>query len=255
MSIYEKSFEDMEKYLLNNPVDGIIVMGRFRPATVEYMKRNCSRMVYAGVNYVDAGFDEVICDSYKGAAEMVQHLIDLGHTDIGYIGDGIHHGEENVVNEHRYEAYYDTMKKNGLEITEDHMVKTKAYIQQAYEKTRDYIKHRSKENLPSAFYCTNDMTAIGAMKAILEKGIRIPEDVSIVGFDNIETSTYVNPPLTTVDVPKEELGRMAVRILIDRIENGREYPVRVDIPYELVIRNSCSKKRIKSKIGDKTPKR
>lgn len=243
MSIYDKSFEDMYQYLQKNPVDGIIVMGRFKQKTLDYLKENCDHIIYAGVNYVNAGFDEVICDSYKGASDMVDYLIKIGHSKIGYIGDGISHGEEDVVNEHRFEAYRDTLNKHGLPLVDDYIVKAKPYIQYAYDTMKAYLKGRNKNQLPSAFFCTNDMTAIGAMKAILEKGIKIPEDIAITGFDNVETSSFVNPPLTTIDVPKEELGRMAVRILIDKIEQGRQYPIRVDLPYALIIRDSCLAKK------------
>lgn len=238
MSIYEKGFEDLQKFLMKNPVDGIIVMGRFDQGTLEYLKIHCDRIIYAGVNAVDAGFDEVICDSYKGITELVQYIVDEGHTEIGFIGDTHKPGENYVVNEHRFAAYEDSMKKHGLILGEDYIIDTKPYPDKTYEVMKAYLTNRDLKTLPSAFVCSNDFSAIGAMKAFQEIGVRIPEDVSIAGFDNIDTGLYVNPPLTTVNVPKEELGRMAVKILVDKIKHDRVYPLRVDIPYNLVIRDS-----------------
>jgi len=238
LSIYEKPFEDMTNYLANHPVNGIIVMGRFKRQTLDYLKDNCENLVYAGVNYVDAGFDEVICDGYKGAIAMVNYLINKGHKKIGYIGDGIHISPDSIINEHRYEGYKDAMTLAGLELNEEFTIHTKPYMLLAYEATKEYLKN-NKTNLPTAFFCTNDLTAIGAMKAFREAGIDIPSDISIVGFDDVETSQYVSPTLTTISVPKEELGKMAVEIMLEKLEKNRNYNIRVDIPYELIERESC----------------
>jgi DNA-binding LacI/PurR family transcriptional regulator len=96
-----------------------------------------------------------------------------------------------------------------------------------------------KENLPSAIFCGNDTVAMGVMKALDEHGIRVPEDISLVGFDNIDTSSYLKPPLTTIDIPKKELGRLAVKILLDRLETNRTYSVRLVLPFTMLVRESC----------------
>ena len=77
------------------------------------------------------------------------------------------------------------------------------------------------------------------MRAFNDEGIRIPEDLSLVGFDNIEMASYVKPALTTISIPSDALAHFAVKILIDKIEHKRNFPVTVQIPYELIIRESC----------------
>ena len=91
----------------------------------------------------------------------------------------------------------------------------------------------------SALFCSNDVTAIGAMRAIQETGCRIPEDVSIISIDDIDTAQYLSPMLTTIHMPVEEMGQMTAKILIDRIEGGHRLPIRMNLPYYLASRESC----------------
>lgn len=239
-SSYDMSDAALYNNISMNQVDGAIILGRFNKEVLTFLRRNIKNLVYAGVNYVGDGFDEVICDGYKGACTAVEHLISLGHTEIGFIGTtGINKGF-NLVNEHRYDAYLDTMKKHNIPISEELVCDIELSSLDAYENTKRMLE---KAKRPTALFCANDTVAIGAMKAINEKGICIPDEIAIIGLDDIEMASYVTPTLTTIHVPKEELGRFAVKILVDRIEGGHELPVRVDIPYHLVVRESCGGKK------------
>lgn len=91
----------------------------------------------------------------------------------------------------------------------------------------------------TALFCANDMTAIGAMRALKEDGYRIPDDISIIGIDDIPTSQYMSPALTTVHIPIEELGNMTVKLLIDRIEGKHNLPLKVFLPFSIVERETC----------------
>ena len=238
---YSFSSTDMTHSALYNnitstPVDGAVVMGRFNKDFLEFLKNNIKNLVYAGLNYVNGGFDEVICDAYKAAICAVEHLISLGHKKIGYIGSAAEPENNGIINEHRFEGFKAAMEKHGLEINESFVRKIELSTMEGYMAMKDMLE--SKE-LPSAIFCANDSVAIGAMKAIHEKGLKIPNDMAIIGIDDINMSSFVQPALTTIHVPKIELGRFAAKILIDRIEGGHELPVRVDLPFELKIRESC----------------
>lgn len=239
-SSYDMTDAALYNNISMNQVDGAIILGRFSKDVLKFFKTNIKNLVYAGVNYVDAGFDEVICDGYKGACKAIEHLISLGHKEIGFIGTVGDHSISSVVNEHRYRAYLDTLSQNHINIDKDIICDTELSTLDAYESTKELLK---KVTSPTAFFCANDAVAIGAMKAIHEAGLKIPDDIAIVGLDDIEMASYVQPPLTTIHVPKEELGRFAVKILIDRIEGGHEMPVRLDIPFELIVRESCGAKK------------
>ena len=241
-SSFDMSFSALYNNITTNPVDGVIVLGRFGRKTLEFLKNNFENLIYAGVNYVDSGFDEVICDGYKGAIDAIEYLIKLGHKDIGFVGEVLEKSEAYVKNEHRFVAYRDAIKKNNISYKKEFVVSTPLEMSTAYDHMKKYLKKQEKKNIPSAFFCSNDVTTIGVMKALKEFGLLIPEDVSVVGLDNIEMSSFVTPSLTTINIPKEELGRTAVKILIDKIESDRKYPLRIDLPFELIVRESSENK-------------
>ena len=93
----------------------------------------------------------------------------------------------------------------------------------------------------SAIFCANDTTAIGVIHALKEKNFRIPEDISVISVDDIETAQYLSPMLTTVHVPLEELGKITAKTLIDRINGGHRLPMRISLPFYIAKRDSCGK--------------
>ena len=99
----------------------------------------------------------------------------------------------------------------------------------------------SLKNIPSAVFVASDPMAIGAYKAITEKGLKIPEDISIIGFDDIMTAKFLTPALTTVKVYTDFMGETALNTLIDRIVNNRELSKKTVLPVKLIIRESCKK--------------
>lgn len=89
-------------------------------------------------------------------------------------------------------------------------------------------------------FCCNDNTAIGAMRAIKEAGLSIPDDLSVISIDDIDTAQYLSPMLTTIHIPVEEMGQMTAKILIDRIEEGHKLPIKINLPFYLANRESCA---------------
>ncbi len=100
---------------------------------------------------------------------------------------------------------------------------------------------------PSAIFASNDMMAMGAMDAIRHRGLRIPDDVSIVGFDNIPQSAMVFPQLTTIQQPLEQMGRVATQMLLDTLKDPAERHTRIELPTELIVRNSTEP--YKNRVG------
>lgn len=233
----DMSFSALYNNLTANPVDGAVILGRFSEDVLNFLKQNIKDIVYAGVNYVDAGFDEVICDGYQGAMCAVEHLIELNHRAIGFIGSTKE--MENVVNEHRYEGYLDTLDKHSIEVNKMYIEDVELSSAGGFSGMENMINRLGKDKLPTAVFCANDLVAIGTMKALHKNNIRVPQDISIIGLDDIELSEYVTPGLTTIKVPKMELGKFAVKMLIDKIETGHTLPVRVNLPFTLIERETC----------------
>ena len=105
---------------------------------------------------------------------------------------------------------------------------------------KDNILMHNKADI-SAIFCANDTTALGVIHALKEKNFRIPEDISVISVDDIETAQYLSPMLTTVHIPLEELGRITAKTLIDRINGGHRLPMRISLPFYIAKRDSCGK--------------
>ncbi len=227
-SAYDINDSNVFHLITNNQVNGLAILGRFDQNLLKFIKQHYKHVVYTGLNKVDTGFDQIICDGYQATIAAVNHLHKLGHTQIGYIG------EKNK--ELRYQGYCDAMAALNLPIKREHIVVTPLSSEGGYTGVKEFFK---RNMTLTAFFCANDVTAIGAMKAIKELGYQVPHDISIISIDDIDTAQYVSPMLTTVHVPMEELGKMTAKILIDRIENGKSLPVKIELPFYIANRESC----------------
>jgi len=225
---------------LNNlPVDGFIVIAPILNSPIvkelEIMELPATlinnRSLY--LNWVDL-------DNVSAGKIAVEHLIKLGHKRIVFIG-GV---KNNQNTQDRLKGYQLALEKNKIKFEED------LVFYGDYETTEAYVitKNLISENKDfSAIFCCNDLMAIGAIYALREKGIRVPEDISIVGFDDIGITESFDPPITTVRQPFSQIGELAVQILVDQIEGKLQEPKQVELQGELVIRKS-SGKFIKRKI-------
>lgn len=211
--------------------DGAIILGRLDSKTHQFFDKYYKHIVYVGRNLIDAEWDQVICDGYEATQTALRHLIGSGHKRIGYIGE--------TENEVRYQAYLDAVRENQLESGGDLIGRCQQDCTGGFSGASYLLK--SADPLPTAVFCATDVTAIAAIKRFSEAGIKIPEQLSVVSMDDIELAQYVSPMLTTVSMPKTEMGKLAVRILIDRINKGHRLPMKVYLPHKLLIRESTAR--------------
>jgi len=235
LSYYEDK-NALFQHITSTELDGYILLGRMSEDFFKFIKSKTKNLVYAGLNRIGRNLDEVICDAYDATCCAVEYLISLGHTKIGYIGEIPELGKNKVINEHRFEAFKDTLTKNGLTVDYNYIKDITLSSKDGYDAMIQLI---NSGTLPSAIFCANDITAIGVMQAIHKSGLKVPKDISIIGLDNIEISEYFRPSLTTIHVPKEELGKFAVKLLIDRINGGHEINTLIKLPFKLIERESC----------------
>ena len=173
--------------------------------------------------------DRITCNAYLASKTAVSYLAKLGHTQIAYLGER--------KNEIRYRGYLDAISQLALPLNREYIIDTPLSSEGGYQAA---IRLLSAENNITALFCANDLTAIGAMKAAKEIGRCIPKDLSVIGIDDIETCQYTKPMLTTIHIPMEDLGTMTAKILIDRIETGKRIPMKVELPFRLIRRDSCA---------------
>jgi LacI family transcriptional regulator len=179
--------------------------------------------------------DYVVLDNTYGAYLIVNHLIHLGYRRIGIIC-----GPRNVsTSADRCRGYLKALKEKGLEIDED-LVRHGFFSQETGFKFTKMMMGLS--NPPEAIFCGDDYIALGSMKAMAELGLRIPDDVALVGFDDAEISSHPLVQLTTVSQNIREMGRLGAKIIVERIEGKLKLPQKILLEPHLIIRQSCGYK-------------
>lgn len=217
-----------QNQILDNTVDGAVILGRCGGRTLKYLKDHFHKIIYTGLNTIETDYDQVICDGYAIARDAVTYLLKQGHRRIGYIGD--------VRKEVRYNAYCHVLKEYQLPFDRNITAHVTLSSEGGYQGANRILNRCSDID---AIFCTNDITAIGAIKAIQEHGYQIPGQIAVISMDDIEIAQFVSPMLTTMHIPIDEMGKMAAKILIDRIEGGHTLPLKLSLPYYLVKRESA----------------
>lgn len=226
---------DLIEKLKADKINGIIVFGKAEKFVLTFLKKNFKFVVYISLNPTAISYDQVICNGCFAAQHAVQHLIDLGHTRIAYIGE--------TKNEQRYDGYKNALDENQITHDKELIFNITSSIKEGYDSASTLFQ---KNTNVSAIFCINDILAIGVLKAIEDAHLSCPKDISVISIDNIELAQFVSPMLTTVDIPVEEMGKMAVKILIDRIKRGHTLPLRVTFPFKIIERESCQKYKPRS---------
>ncbi len=222
--------------LLRRRVEGVIVVpfaersGKWDRHLVELQKRQVP-VILLEQDLPTNRFDRVVADNFGAAYEMTRHLIKLGHQRLAFcVSSGKTTGDP--VGKERLAGFDHAVADAGLSKKATHLLDVFTF---GGDQVWRYQSERitdcfSRPGHPTALFAGMDMLAIQAMETLRKMGLRIPEDVAVTGFDNIEFSRFTQPPLTTVMQPAEEMGRRAAEILFDRIENKsrtqRKAPVR-----------------------------
>lgn len=216
-------------------VDGMVVLARSIPdATLAFLRRRIPVVMVANAPQDDLpNADLVRVSNRKGMKTLVNHLIDAHHVDsFAYIAGP----DDSPDNHKRYKGFQEALSFHGINPATAPIYRGQFRSHLAHDITADLIKRR---RLPRALVCANDQMALGAIQALNEAGITIPDDVIVTGFDDIKETTSVVPRLTTVRQPMLDLGRAAVSVLAQRIENPTAPPIAIELPVTVLLRESC----------------
>ena len=184
--------------------------------------------------------NSVFADNRGGAKQAINRLLELGHRQIACIS---HKGNISSVSE-RVRGYEEAMRAAGLiplaAIPLEWHGPNEEGLPTPFtpDELKPLISLLDSPQRPTAIFCVNDFTAFGVMQCLLDRGIKIPEDISLVGFDDIPLASFMPVPLTTVKQPKQEIGRQAAQILLKMIEEERNLIELIHLPTSLVIRSS-----------------
>lgn len=232
----QKVLYDERETVNKEQVKGIIAVGKYSEKQVEQLSKLTNRVVFVDFSPESEAFDSVVTNFSKVTKKALDYLWGKGIRRIGYLGGQEYFQDKSgLIADKREQTYVDYMKEKEALNQNDILIGT--YKASAgYDMMKKFIeKHR--ENMPEAFFSASDTLAIGALRALNESQIRIPEQVSIIGVNDISVSKYVYPPLTTVKVHTEFMGRTAVELLLEQLKEDR-ISKKVVLPSELIVRET-----------------
>jgi LacI family transcriptional regulator len=175
----------------------------------------------------------VVINNEKAAYKAVDYLCKLGHKKIAILAGLFDDPNAGIP---RLQGYIKALSDNGIKFDKDLVYEGNYRYKSGYENMKEIL---SKGTIPTAVFAVSDLMAIGASKAILEEGLKIPEDISVMGFDGVEAAEFFYPPITTINQPRYEMGAEAMRLLKRLMDNEEVEEKNIVLDFELIERESC----------------
>ncbi|HPS53192.1 MAG TPA: LacI family DNA-binding transcriptional regulator [Phycisphaerae bacterium] len=219
--------------LLEKRVDGIIInhpQSNINSKCIQQLKRENFPFILIGV-IEGLDTDYVMVDLAEGAYLAIKHLLSLGHRRIAFL--------RSFRTQLRLEGYVKAFHEYGLEVDESLIIKCDPIMDEVI-KAVEYVL--AMPNRPTAIFGLNDIQVLKAMDVLFDAGLDVPRDMAIVGFDDVMFASHLRVPLTTVAQPLEQIGKLAVEILLKKIEKQTTKPWQVNLRPTLVVRESCGEK-------------
>lgn len=219
---------------------GIILLGtNLNKAQIEQIMKIQTNLVVLDTYVDELKVNFIVINNVMGAYQATTHLMKQGHKHIGYVQSDVRmHNFES-----RKRGFYQAQMELGFQSTEKDVFIMSPTILSPQEKFQQQIKEKVDKNeaLPTALFCENDYLAISVIKSLNELGIRVPDEISVIGFDNIKESVIISPELTTIHVEKEMMAIQAVEQLIRLIERKDGIGIKTIVDTQLIERTSCRK--------------
>jgi LacI family transcriptional regulator len=222
--------------LARDTVEGLLLVLPRNPADyVEVLTQR--KFPFVLIDHQGTGDDcpVVGATNWQGAYNATDYLIKLGHRRIGFITGSLDLGS--AID--RLAGYKKALRTNHIEEDPELVYEGRFAQMDGYDGARKFL---SLANPPTAIFASNDVMAMSAMDAVREQGLRVPEDIAIMGFDDIPQAAMLHPALTTVRQPLEQMGRVAAQLLVDMIRKPDLVGYRIELPTELIIRSSTTRR-------------
>jgi len=215
---------------------GIIAVGKFSNNQIDELSKLAEHIVFVDSNPDEDVYDAVVVDFEKATRTVLKHFIENGHTNIGYLGGREEFKDHSAKIEEIREKAFRTYLAEANLLDESNIYIGSFTVEDGYQLMKQAIVEKG-DNLPTAIFAANDLIAIGALRALNEEKLAVPDRVSLIGVNDISVSKYVFPPLSTVKVHTEVMGETAVDTILERI-SGRQIAKKVFITTKLVIRET-----------------
>lgn len=230
----QKAYIEM---LSQRHIDGIIFAASFVYSYAQDLINPGLPIIYAYSHSPQKTKNSVISDDFNGAQIAVRHLLSLGHERIGYIN-----GPKNVIpSQDRIRGYAHALQNNGVQF-EECLVKYGQWEESVsgYRAAQELL---SLNEPPTAIFAANDVMAAGVIDAVHDLGLRVPDDISVIGYDDRDIAAFLKPALTTVKLPMYEIGSTAARLIIECVEQDSSFADSAFVQCQLVVRDSCGPRR------------
>ncbi len=211
--------QTVPKLVQENKIDGLMILGQLSTEYLEMLNSQTEvPKVYMDFYDRKVKADSVISNSFYGAYHITDYLFEMGHVEIGYVGTVL--ATESITD--RYLGYYKAILEHGKELRRDWMIQDRDSHVQIYEQLE------LPKSLPSAFVCNSDLAASKLIRALHEKGYRVPEDISVVGYDDYLHPGLCDIGITTYSVDMERMSQVGMEMLLQRLE-GSEDPFEMQV--------------------------
>ena len=225
--------KSIPRLLLERNVDGVILAGKVPDGLIHYIQQIDLPIIFIDYFPANGNYPAVLIDNIAGAKQAVKHLIKKGHRQISFVGGDISHPSI----QERYLGYKQALEEAKIPFNE-HLV----ILDEDYPGDKNgysaLCKLRKRKVSFTAIFAANDAMAFGCMRCMKEKGIKVPDQIALVGFDDVDVSWQMEPQLTTIRVNKEDMGALAVKSMVDMISSHKKSLGKILVPVELVIRSS-----------------
>ena len=221
----------LPKFIREGSVEGLILLGRFPEVYIEALYR--LKMPFLLLDNETQRFpvDSIISDGFNGAKIAVEHLIEQGHERIAMLASD----PEDASTLRRFKGYKAALKKHGIPYVPDLVARGENMASGGIQAAQELIDRGIDF---TAIFSVNDEMGLGAMQTFQNAGYRFPEDLSLIGFDDIEKAFHSNPPLTTMRIDREAMGNLGAKTILSRVRKPEDPPHRIALPVQLIERGS-----------------
>ncbi len=220
-------------------LDGVLAIGKFSAKDIEKIREFSQNIVFIDSSPLESKYASVLPNYRLGISLALEHLISLGHKQIGFIGGTILNSRKEKIDDYLLSSFTEILLKENLFNPEYVFLGEKLSFEEGYKIVNNIIN--SKALMPKALFVANDTMASGVICALSENKFSIPNDISVIGFNNLIMTQFLNPPLTTVGIPLEFMTDCAIETLQEIIAFPDILPKKIIIPCELFIRESTKK--------------
>ncbi|MDT2738675.1 LacI family DNA-binding transcriptional regulator [Enterococcus canintestini] len=222
--------------LSDTKTDGIIALGKFDAKHIKTLKKMKQPLLFVDYDGMSAGFDSLVVDFHQAVDLVIDHFIKEGHEKIAILA-GIEFTKDyhNEIADPRLRLFTERLRQLKL-LNSQYEITGDFTVEGGYQAVKKFLQ--SEKEIPSALFAASDAMAVGALKAIHEAGLKVPADISVIGFNDVSVAKYVTPALSTIQVPTEWMGELALETMVQIEKDEAPVPRKITIGTKLILRES-----------------